>query len=413
MKLAYLLKKFPRLSETFILTELLGQQDQGADLCVFSRRPPDDEPTHPELARLAAPVEVLPGRSGLDPWSQLFSDAGPDPAPEEWSRLGEVVRALRSLVGERLPRLVAEGLFVERRARELEVGHIHVHFATESAIVAWIVTQLGGPPYSITAHAKDIYRTTVRPELLDLLVGGSAFTVTVCDANVQHMRGLVSDEAAKRIRRVYNGLMLERFPFIAEGREEEHVLAVGRLVEKKGFDDLMRAVALLRTHRPGLRVTLVGDGDQREALTALRAELGLEGVLTLAGALDQGAVRELLARATLLALPCVIGEDGNRDALPTVLLEALASGLPCVSTPVTGVPEILDEGRAGLIVPEHAPEELAAAIGRLLDERELRSELAQRGRERALACFDARRSASTLADWFRESLATGTEPIAR
>lgn len=401
-RLAYLLKKFPRLSETFVLTELLGQEEQGIDLAVLSRRPPDDELRHPELARLRAPVEVLPGRSSLDPWGELFDPEGREPDPGDWSRLGGAVRELRPLLGPRVPIVVAEALHVRRRLAELGAEHVHVHFATESAVVAWLVRRLGGPPYSITAHAKDLYRGTVRPELLELLVGGSAFTVTVCDANVAHLRGMLSPAAGARVRRLYNGLALERFPYVEGPRDEGHVLAVGRLIEKKGFDVLLDALAILRDRGVRVGATLVGDGDDREELEARARALFLGPErLCMTGPLDQGAVRELLSHATVFALPCVIGADGNRDALPTVLLEALAHGLPSISTPVTGVPEILADGAAGKLVPQRDPVALADAIAALLADPSRRAELARAGRARAEALFDSRTAARTLAGWFR------------
>lgn len=404
MRVAYLLKKFPRLSETFILTELCAQESRGVDLCVFSRRAPDDEPRHAALETLRAPIEVFPRYADLDPWSLIFQagEAGLDEAG--WARLRPLVHDLGPLVGERFARLLTEALHVRERARALEVDHIHVHFATESAIVALLARELGGPSYSITAHAKDIYRSTVRPELLERLFLGSAFVVTVCDANVDHLRARIGPEAGARVRRLYNGLDLPRFPFHGDGRDEDHVVAVGRLVEKKGFDVLIDALAELRRRGRTLRATLVGDGEERVALERRARERGLlEGTLTFTGPLDQDGVREVMQRATVFCLPCVVGEDGNRDALPTVLLEALAVGLPCVSTPVTGIPEILDAGRVGRVVPERDVEATATALEELLDSPEERALLARAGREHAEELFDARRASNTLGAWFQEA----------
>ena len=403
MKIAYLLKKFPRLSETFILTEVLSQEALGNELVIFSRREPDEEPRHAELTQLRACVEVFPRASELDPWTELFGDEGSGLGQEEWITLGRLVRELRPLVGPRLQRLVPEALHLRRRAAAHGVEHLHVHFATESAVVAMIAHELGGPSYSITAHAKDIYRSTVRHDLLDRLVQRSRFTVTVCDANVRHMSGQVGEAAGRRVRRLYNGLSLENFEYRDSGRQPDHVLAVGRLVEKKGFDDLLEALSLLKRRGRALRTTLVGGGDQEAQLRALARELGLsDEELVMTGPLEQTRVRDYLTSATVFCLPCVVGEDGNRDALPTVLLEALASGLPCISTPISGIPEILDRGRAGRIVPERDPLALANALEDLLRDEVARAGLARRGRERVLQEFDARRSASTLAGWFHE-----------
>lgn len=399
--LAYLLKKFPRLSETFVLNEMLGQEELGRDLHVFSRRAPDDEPTHPQLERLRASVEVLPHPRHIDPWQTIFAEE-----PESgglFARVGEVVREARSWKHDRFPSLLAEALYLLPRTRELGIRHLHVHFATDSAVTAMILADLGGPGYSITAHAKDIYRNTISWELHDRLFRKSEFVVTVCDANARYLAEKLSPEAADRVRRLYNGIDREAFaPTPDSDRDPQHVLSVGRLVEKKGLHVLVDAVGRLLPTHPDLRVTIVGDGDQRSSLEARIAAAGLQDRILLTGPRDQAEVRKLMATATVFCLPCIIGADGNRDALPTVLLEAQACGLPLVSTTVTGIPEILDHGRAGVVVPENDVAATAEAVGRLLDEPEERARLVRAGLEHGQENFDVRRSAAILGRWFDE-----------
>lgn len=408
-RVAYLLKKFPRLSETFVLGEILTQESLGTDVHVFSRREPDDEPRHPQLEDLRATVETLPSIRSIDPWRALFGAEGG--SGRLFARIERLFALEPCRAHPRFPSLVAEALHLLARTRDLGIEHVHAHFATDSAVTAMILRGLGGPGYSITAHAKDIYRDGVEPALLDLLVARSAFTVTVCDANVRHMQGLVGAGARDRIRRLYNGIDLGAFSHgTGEGaaRDRAHVLAVGRLVEKKGFDVLLDALALLGRDGPAIEATIVGDGDRREALAARAAELGLGERVRFTGPRDQGDVRALMRRATLFCLPCLVGQDGNRDALPTVLLEALASGLPCVSTPVSGIPEILDEGRAGVLVPCSDPERTARALRELLDRPGRRDALARAGRERAERLFDRARQGGVLRSWF-DAVATPAE----
>lgn len=405
-RLGYLLKKFPRLSETFVLDEILGQEELGRVVQVFARREPDVEPRHPQLARLRAAVDTLPPSREIDPWTPLFAAGKP--------RTG-LVRRVGTLVEEaaaewshpRFPSLLSEAIELLPRVRRAGVGHLHVHFATDSAIVAMLLRRLGGPTYSITAHAKDIYRSTVAPALLDRLFTGAELVVTVCDANVRYLAQRLSTAAMSRVRRLYNGLDLTAFPPPSADapRDEDHVLAVGRLVAKKGLPVFLEALARLRGAGRRVRATLVGDGEERENLVKRIVELGLGDRVRMTGALDRRGVRELMARATLFCLPCQVGPDGNRDALPTVLLEALACGLPAVSTPVTGIPEILDGGRAGLLVPEGDAAATASAMARLLDDSALRRRLANRGRRRVEQVFDLRRSAATLGAWFDAALA--------
>ncbi len=399
-RIAYLLKKFPRLSETFVLGEILRQENLGQDLHVFSRRAPDDEPRHPELARLRATVERVPSQHALDPWKELFVEPGPG-ARATFDELQQVAREFGRYENLRLGRVLAEALYLRRRTEELGIDHLHAHFATESAIVAMLVHELGGPTYSVTAHAKDIYRSTVDQSLLDRLVGSSQFTVTVCDANVRFLEERLSDLAMSRVRRLYNGIDLTDFTPPKQARDENHVLAIGRLVEKKGFDILLDALDLLRERGVCPQLTLVGQGPEQEHLEARIERLGLQDQVTFAGGMDQDGVRRLLARATIFALPCIIGADGNRDALPTVLLEALACGLPIVSTPVTGIPEIV--GEEGILVPERDALATANAMQKLLGDAELRARFAAGGRERAERLFDGAEAAQTLNTWLNES----------
>ncbi len=403
-RVAYLLKKFPRLSETFVLNEMLGQEALGAQLHVFSRRTPDDEPRHEQLARLRAPVENLPDSRGLDPWGVLF-DRSLEPA-----QLLERVRRTHERYGaldiERLGPLLGEALWLLRRTRELGIEHVHAHFATDSALVAMLLHALGGPGYSLTAHAKDIYRSTVSPRRLSALVGDSRFTVTVCDANVRHLESLVDERAARRVRRLYNGIDVEAFGACAHGtREPRTLLSIGRLVEKKGFDTLLEAVALLAQRDAQVRLDVIGDGEDRARLVERSHGLGLHERVRWLGPLPQERVREHLARATVFALSCKVGDDGNRDALPTVLLEAQAAGVPCVSTPVGGIEEILDFGRAGVLTPIGDAAALAAALERLLQRSDERAQLAAAGRARARECFDLAQQAQVLFGWFQEAVA--------
>lgn len=401
-QLAYLLKKFPRLSETFILNELLGQEELGRAVHVFSRRDPDPEPRHPAIRRLRAPVEYLPHIRGLDPWSPVFGRrASRDVLP----RLEWLVRQWPDWDHPRLPSLLSEALYLLERTRRLGIRHLHVHFATDAAVVAMLLRELGGPTYSFTAHAKDIYREGVNFPLLDRMIRCSEFVVTVCRANVQYLAGRLSTNALGRVRCLYNGIDVTGFaPPEHDGppRDENHILSVGRLVEKKGFPLLLEALECLHARGVDFRTTLVGDGELRTEIEARIAGAGLTEKVRLTGAIDQAEVRRLMARATIFCLPCRVGGDGNRDALPTVLIEALAAGLPAISTPVSGIPEILDWGRAGVLVPQDDPRTTADALEKLLADRTARQRLSAAGRRRALEQFDLRRSAATLYGWFDE-----------
>ncbi len=401
-RIAYLLKKFPRLSETFVLNEVLALENQGLAPLVFSRRAPDDEVRHPQFADLDVVPEVLPPPREIDPWQVLFFDGPRDLVPA----VQQAVTEFRAFEHPRLASLLVEAIHLRQRCAELDVGHVHAHFGTDAALAAALLRALGGPGYSLTLHAKDIYRDTVDPALLSRLVAGSRFSITVCDANVRHLEATLSAEACGKLRRLYNGIDLSCFSAGREvPRDEGHVLAVARLVEKKGLDVLVDAAALLRQRGVPCRVTIVGDGEERQALEQRVEALGLGDHVTLTGPLPQDQVARLMRQAMVFCLPCVVGADGNRDALPTVLLEALAIGLPCISTPVSGIPEILDHGNAGVLVPERDVESTAHALEGLLADGTRRRKLAAAGRALAAACFDREQTAATLGDWFRQATA--------
>ncbi len=330
---------------------------------------------------------------------------GDDSNPDDLlQRLGAVVREARTWGHPRTPSLLVEALHLLKRTRELGIQHVHVHFATDSAVVALLMKKLGGPSYSITAHAKDIYRETVDFRFLDLLVQSSAFVVTVCDANREWMGARLSPAAMARVRKLYNGIDLTRFVPDGSPREANHVLGVGRLVEKKGFHVLVEALAVLLQRGVDVNASLIGDGDQKERIEQLIAARGIGSRVRMLGPRDQDEVRRYMSRAALMVQPCLVGNDGNRDALPTVLVESLAMRLPSISTPVTGIPEILDRGRCGVLVPENDVSATADAIESLLRDSARREQIASDGRRRAEEIFDAAKIARTLSSWFDEAL---------
>jgi glycosyltransferase involved in cell wall biosynthesis len=239
----------------------------------------------------------------------------------------------------------------------------------------------------------------VRPEDLRRKLRDAAATVTVSDYNLEYLHNCYGP-AAEGVRRIYNGLELERFPYKEPRGRVPEIVAVGRLVEKKGFADLIEACSLLRNRGVDFRCRIVGLGEQETELRAAIERLDLGEWVELPGHRPQGELIEAVGSAAVFAAPCVVGGDGNRDGLPTVLLEAMALGTPCVSTDVTGIPEVLRDGETGLMVPQRDPAALADAIKRLLADPELRVGLASRARRLVEAEFDVHRNAALLRKTF-------------
>lgn len=394
-RVGYVVKSYPRYSETFIVTEILAHEAAGLSLEIFSLRPPRDSHFQDMIARVRANVHYVP------PWT-------PD-LIEFWSSLQTAARDLPNLwpvlAEEELaaPTDLYQAVWLARAARRRGLEHLHAHFASSATTITRLAARLAGLPYSFTAHAKDIFHESVTADDLRRKLNDAAAVITVSDYNVDYLRATYGP-AASGVHRLYNGLELERFPYAEPRHRLPLVVGVGRLVEKKGFADLIEACGVL--HRQGRHFScqIIGDGELKSALRAQIDALGLTDIVQLIGPRPQAEIVNLVQSAAVFAAPCVVGADGNRDGLPTVLLEAMALGTPCISTDVTGIPEVIEHGRTGLIVQQHCPDDLAAAIARLLDSEDERVALARQARRRIEADFDSQCNSSIL----RQLFATGS-----
>ena len=285
-----------------------------------------------------------------------------------------------------------------------KIQHLHAHFATENATIARLASRLTGLPFSFTAHAKDIFHENVNRTALVQAIREARFVVTVSDSNRRYLVELAGKDLAHKIIRLYNGIDLERFyPNSATPRETDLIVAVGRLEQKKGFHHLLQACQLLSEWRVAFRCLIVGDGTEHDHLRKEAAARGLGGCVVFAGVQSQEQLIRTLNTATVMVLPSMVTASGDQDALPTVLLEALACGLPVVSTAVGGIPEIIEHGQTGLLVPAENPKLLAKAIAQLLSNPELQSSFARAGRLKAEQQFDIRKNVPLLFDLFLRS----------
>jgi glycosyltransferase involved in cell wall biosynthesis len=270
---------------------------------------------------------------------------------------------------------------------------------------------LTGVPFSVTAHAKDIYRADVDRAVFAEVASAAAALITVCDANRRFLEHeLLLEPAAVRVERIYNGLPPEVFDMQGGSRDRDLVLAVGRLVEKKGFDVLLRACRTLRDQGRRISCVIIGDGEDRDALMALHAELALGDSVRFIGARPRDEVLRWMARAHLVAAHCLQAADGNRDALPTVIIEALALGVPVVTTAVGGIAEIVDDGMEGWIVPSGDPQALADTVARVLDDDTSWRAAALLGPLKARERFDGRKTVLELINVFEKGRARNPGP---
>ncbi len=407
-RIAYVLKMYPRFSETFIVNEILELERQGVEVRVYALMRPNDGRFHASLARVRAQVVYVPEF----PLSQAGALWGPHRAAFGRGRgayLATLKHAATRGHAGALKRFLQAGFIADHIARH-PVDALHAHFASSATRVANYVARLTGVPYSFTAHAKDIFHEEVNPDTLRDKIKAARFVVTVSDFNRDYLRDLMG-QVPSDVRRLYNGIDLGLFTESAAQRDPRLILGVGRLVEKKGFGDLILACKVLAIRGIDFRCEIIGQGPLEATLRAQIEQLGLTDRVTLIGPRPQDEVLQAYRRAAIFALPCIIGADGNRDGLPTVLLEAMATGAACVSTDVTGVPEIITHEADGLVVPQNNPNALADALERLLAEPDLRTRFAAAGRAKVERVFDVRQSVGTLRAWFGGDAVAGPESI--
>lgn len=390
-KVAYVLKRYPRFSETFIVNEILAHESAGLSLDIFSLRSPEDTHFQDAIARVRAPVTYLRAEglraSGL--WSAIATASGE--LPGLWNKL-ETAR-------DTDVREVYQAVLLARTVRRNGIGHLHAHFATSATNVARLAAHFADIPYSFTAHAKDIFHQDTNPDDLRRKLSTAAAVVTVSDFNLAYLCEQFGPAAA-RVRRIYNGLDLRRFDYQPPGVRDPVIVAAGRLIEKKGFGDVVAACAILAARGVKFRCQIIGTGELTETLRRQIDELVLGDHVEMLGARPQSDLIRYLHNAAVFAAPCVVGADGNRDGLPTVVLEAMALGTPCVATDVTGLPEVVRNVETGLMVPQHNPTALADAIARLLADPALRVRLAARARKLIEAEFDIEQNAARLRSVF-------------
>lgn len=407
------LKGYPRLSETFISNELALLEEQGFAIHIFSMRPPRERISHASVERIKARVDYLPefllqglptllasnlhyalrhpGRylRGLTLLLRRYSHA---PKKHTWLK--------HFLQAGHLLRLV------EKNPQARPIGHFHAHFAHTPCSVAMYAAVLSGVEFSFTAHAKDIY--TQKPEPLALKLCRAKFCITCTRYNQRYLQTLAPP--GKEVHCVYHGIDLDLFspperPM--DAAPPYRILTVARFVEKKGLSRILEALKLLQDQGLDFTWTLVGSGEQREHLEARVAQMGLSERVIFTGAIPHEQVLGHYRQAHCFVLACRIASNGDRDGIPNVLAESMAMGVPVVATDVSGIPELVEHERTGLLVPDEALRHegatpLAAALLRALQDEALRERCINAARERVRDIFDNKKCIRELAEVYRQ-----------
>lgn len=391
-RIGYVLKVYPRFSETFVVTEILAREDLGQDLSIYALRPTTDTRFHPEIARVEAPVRWVPRpRKAAELWETLTEGLTDE---DMRRRFVDLMPHIASLSADD----VAQGVALARAAREDGITHLHAHFASLAGRTAWIASSLTDIPYTVTTHAKDIHHDSVDMDLLRKVCAGAAQVIAISSYNQDYLNRVLEGTGA-RIVLQRNALELARFAY----RDPEpssgplRILAVGRLVEKKGFAHLIDALALAREAGIDFDAQIIGEGELAGELAQRIEDRGLSDSCRLLGARTQNEVRSLLENSDVFVAPCVPGADGNIDGLPTVILESMAVGTPVIATFVSGIPEVVINGRTGVLVPPASASALAEALGDVASGRVPARDLARGARVLIEETYDSHVQAARLA----------------
>ena len=375
---AYLFERFPSFGQTFCYREVAELDRQGVAAPIFSIRNPKDEPPQDWDTRIVERVHYLPEEKELlDAVQRASKKERLTPeiiaALDEWGRRTDFLR-------------LYQAVYVGLRLKEKGIRHVHAHFAGMAARTAFWIARFFPITFSFTAHANDIFAPKNFEIGLDKLVGSACVIITETDFSEKFLRERFP-ERGDRIHRIYNGLDLAEFRRATFSSDPPLIIAIGRLIAKKGFADLIRACALLVERGRSFRCEIFGEGPLENQLRAQIEELGLQERIQLPGAKPQHELRARLGAASVFVLPSAPEIDGGMDNLPTVIMEAMATGLPVVSTTIGGIPEMVVENETGFLVQPGDEVALAGAIEKVTNDRLLGQRLGQAGYERAQNLF--------------------------
>lgn len=408
----YVVGTYPLLTTTFIDREISALRGWGLDVRIVAvRRPPLDAPLSYEQRELAQ------GTTYLIPiaWLRLLAAHARFLVTRPGTYLGTLVRLVTRPHPDHWARVktilhFGEGVLAAHVVDDGDVRELHAHFADRAATIALVASRLLRRPYSLSVHAgADIF---VRPVLLREKFTAARHVVTCTSHNKAHLAGLVGEVLDRKITAIPHGLDLAGYrPGAPAPNGRPLVLAVGQLAERKGFEHLVAACAVIRDRGYRFDCRIIGRGPQRADLEGQIASLSLDDIVSLRGALSHEAVVDHYRLATMVVLPCVRTADGDVDGIPNVLVEAMALGLPVVSSDLPAIRELVTDGVDGLLVPPGDVERLAAAVRLLLDEPQLAHRLGGEARRAVVERFDVEKNVRTLANTLWPGLAEARRTI--
>lgn len=414
MTIGYIAQFFPSLSETFVYREIQALRARGIKIKTFSIRKSDPSTLSDEAKDLVDSTFYIfpinfPRFLITHLWylirhpHRYFGTL--------WFYLTREHRTLKNRL--RTFYHFCEAIPIAREVKRIGIKHLHAHFALNPATVAMVVSRLVGVSFSITAHANDIY---CNPILLEEKIRAARFIVTISDYNKQFLFNILpTPESLQKIHVVHCGVEVKRF-YPQRDRAQSAkpiILSVGRMVEKKGFSYLIRACKILLENAYDFRCVIVGDGPQKGLLKQIIKEAGLSGVVDLPGLVYQEHIREYFAKADIFVLPCIIGTDDDMDGIPVSLMEAMAMEIPTVSTNISGIPELIEHMKTGILVPPKDEVSLANAISTLIENDDLSKNLGKAGRSKVNSEFNIQKNVDLLMTIFESCVVDSHSNIDR
>lgn len=414
LRVAYMMSRFPKLTETFILYEMIAMIEQGVTVELFPLLRERTSVMHPEAERFMQRAHFVPFiswpilQANLDylrrkPRTYLATLR--DLLKGNWGSF----RFFSGALG-----IFPKSVYFAAQMERLEIGHVHAHFASHPAAAAYVIHRLTGIPFSFTAHGSDIHRDRT---MLAEKVAEASFVVPISDFNKEVILNACDGRYAEKMTIIHCGVDTDHFrprnkDTAPDGRASQDgaaaqpltVCCIGTLHEVKGQHYLIEACRLLKERNVAFRCHFIGDGPDRDALEAQSEQAGIADWVTFHGQQTRAEVAAILRAADVVAAPSVPSSDGRREGIPVALMEAMSTRLPVVASRLSGIPELVEDGVSGLLAPPGDAVALADALEQLWRDAELRRRLGKAARQKILNEFDLHRNARRLAERFESKV---------
>ena len=397
LKVAYILHRFPHLSETFVMREIYALREAGVAVSVYSLMPPKHKLVHEQAQSLLDVTHYAPILS-KDVVAANLHYLRRKPLAY-WRALKGVFKQtwLEPLVLALMLALFPKSVYFTRELERNKVSHVHAHFVWLGGVAASVVNELTDTPYSLQPHAFGLFSRPVRDVKTQLRRASKL--VTISNYNVRYIHELCPEIPVEDIALIPCGIETQAWkPLIDKPKNAvPHIVSVGRYAQKKGFEVLIDACAQLKARAIPFRCSIGGnDGAGAEKLRAYIKSRDVQDVVEVLGVLPQDKILSLYQSADLFALACLEAKDGNIDGIPVVLMEAMACELCVVTSRLSGIPDLVADEQSGLLVTQRKVGDLADAMERLIDSPELRTRLGEAGRRVVLERYDIDKNAAAL-----------------